>query len=150
MIFLATLHGAFSIWSEIFALYITDLRKISPQVLLHELGLRDENEKAHKMTVSEVGKALAIPEFSPLTVQGWKSLLQGCGYRITHEEQGPLLTFSPKTVLRDEGPSGVARMAYNLATRRDLRERVLRTKSILSSHSDSLGYILVRAVHDDA
>ena len=132
---------------------LNHLRQHTPQVLLHELGLRQDGSNAVK-TVREVGKALfpsvdGQRNFSPLTVDGWKQLLQECGYRITHEEKGPLLTLSPKTMLADEGPQGTARIAFNLATHSDLRKRVLATKAVLASHSDTLGYILVRAVRDD-
>lgn len=127
-----------------------DLKKLSPQILLHELGLRQQQDphKAEKI-VSEGGLALAVPDFSPHTMDGWKSLLTGCGYRITHADTVSLLAFNPEMVLKDEGPKGVARMAYNLAKHRDLRERVINAKAILASQSNSLGYILIRAVHDE-
>lgn len=134
---------------------LRELRQISPQILLHELGLRHDDQtqsqkqKKQQAIVSQVATALAIPDFSPMTMDGWKSLLEDCGYRITHQEKGPLLTLRPQIMLRDEGPSGVATIAYNLATHRDLRERVVRTKAVLASHSESLGYILVRAIRKE-
>lgn len=135
---------------------LQDLHKISPQVLLHEIGLREschnnrKKKKESALRVDEtkvkVGKALGLPDFSPLSVKGWESLLQDCGYTVTHQETGPLLTLSPKTMLLDEGPSGVAHIAYNLASQRELRERITSTKATLTSHSDTLGYILLRGV----
>ena len=49
-------------------------------------------------------------------------------------------------MLQDEGPAGVAKIAWNLATHKDLRERVVSTKAVIESHADTLGYIALRAI----
>jgi hypothetical protein len=53
---------------------------------------------------------------------------------------------SPRSMLQDEGPAGVAKIAWNLATQMDLRERVVSTKAVIQLHSDTLGYIALHAV----
>jgi hypothetical protein len=126
---------------------LQDLRKHSNQILLHEIGLRNVvkgSEKALQVQ-RDVGQALGIG-FHPLTVDGWRKILDECGYEITNIEGGPMRVLSPTSMLRDEGPSGVAKIAWNLATHKDLRERVVSTKAVINSNSDTLGYVIVRAV----
>jgi predicted O-methyltransferase YrrM len=126
---------------------LQDLLKHSKQILLHEIGLRDtfdDSDKANQVR-REVGDALAIG-FYPLTVEGWVQLVEECGYTITNIENGPMRFLNPRSMLQDEGPAGVINIAWNLATHEDLRERVLSTKAVLESHSDTLGYVALRAV----
>jgi hypothetical protein len=126
---------------------LQDLLKHSDQLLLHEIGLRgtsEDSEKA-KQVSREVGSALAIG-FHPLTVPGWKKILDECGYKITNLDYGPMRVLSPRSMLQDEGPAGVAKIAWNLATHKDLRMRVVSTKAVIESHTDTLGYIALRAI----
>lgn len=60
--------------------------------------------------------------------------------------KGPMRVLNPRSMLQDEGPAGVAKIAWNLATHKDLRERVESTKSVIESHKDTLGYIALRAI----
>ena len=126
---------------------LQDLRKHSNQILLHEIGLRDVVEDSDKalQVQRDVGKALAIG-FYPLTVDGWRKILDECGYKITNIEGGPMRVLTPVSMLKDEGPSGVAKIAWNLATHKDLRERVISTKAVINANADTLGYVIVRAV----
>jgi predicted O-methyltransferase YrrM len=131
---------------------IRDLHKRAKQVLLHEMclrgdGLTDESEKA-KDVKSKVGRALAIG-CHPLTIPGWKEVLEECGFEITHIEYGPLRVLNPKNLLQDEGPVGVARIAWNLVTHKDLRDRVRETKAVINEYSDTLGYVIMRAVRKE-
>jgi hypothetical protein len=59
---------------------LQDLLKHSDQLLLHETGLRGTSEDSDKakQVSREVGSALAIG-FHPLTVPGWKKILDKCG-----------------------------------------------------------------------
>jgi predicted O-methyltransferase YrrM len=66
---------------------LQDLRKHSNQILLHEIGLRNVIEGSEKAlhVQRDVGQALAIG-FHPLTVDGWRKILDECGYEITNIE----------------------------------------------------------------
>ena len=126
---------------------LQDLLKHSEQLLVHEIGLRGTSEDSDKakQVSREVGSALAIG-FHPLTVLGWKKILDECGYKITNLNSGPMRVLSPRSMLQDEGPAGVAKIVWNLATHKDLRERVVSTKAVIESHKDTLGYIALRAI----
>ena len=124
---------------------LKDLQSHTDQLLFHEIGLFDATEEKADEVRKMVGSALAIG-FYPLTVDAWEDLLDRNGYKITHLETGPIRVLNPKNMLQDEGPSGFAKIAWNLATHPDLRERVKETRSMVQAHSDSLGYIILRAV----
>jgi hypothetical protein len=116
------------------------LKDHTDQLLLHEMCLRGtaENDDVSK----RAGKALGIG-FHPLTDEGWRDLLDRSGFEITHLEAGPLAVLNPKNLLQDEGPLGLAKIAWNLATKPDLRERVVSTRKVLGN---DLGYVILRAV----
>jgi hypothetical protein len=127
---------------------LTDVGTLSKQVLLHEICLRgpikdDESEEARRIK-SQVGQSLAIG-FHPLTVEGWRDLVTKCDYEITQLETGPIRFLNPITLVRDEGIIGASRVAWNLLVHSDLRDRILATKSLLVSHGETLGYIIIRA-----
>jgi hypothetical protein len=116
---------------------LQDLLKCSDQFFLHEITLRgpiDDSEKAKRVS-REVGSALAIGFHPSLTVPGWKKNLYEYGYKITNLD-----------MLEDEGPTVVAKIARNLTTHKDQRERVVSTKVVTESHKDILGYIALRAI----
>jgi predicted O-methyltransferase YrrM len=131
---------------------LRDLHKRAKQVLLHEIclrgdGLTDESEKA-KDVKSKVGRALTIG-YHPLTIPGWKEVIEECGFEITHIEYGPLRVLNPKNLLQDEGSMGVARIVWNLATHKDLRDRMRETKAVINEYRDTLGYVIMRAVRKE-
>jgi hypothetical protein len=126
---------------------LQDLLKHSEQLLLLEIGLRgtsEDSEKA-KQVSREVGSALAIG-FHPLDVPGWKKILDECGIKITNLDNGPMRVLSPRSMVQAESPAVVAKIAWNLATHTDLRERVVFTKTVIESQKDTLGYIALRAI----
>lgn len=126
------------------------LLRHTDQVLLHEVGLRgitEESGQADKVR-RQVGRALKTA-FNPLPVEGpdsWRELFEECGYKITNLETGSLRILHPRNLWQDEGPAGVAKIAFNLATKRSLRDRVLGTKAVVGQHNGSLGYIILRAI----
>jgi hypothetical protein len=88
--------------------------------------------------------------FIPLTVAGWKKILGECGYTITNLDSGPMRVLNPLSMLQDEGPAGVARITRNLATHKGLRERVMSTKAVIESHTDTSGYFAIMIMNEYA
>ena len=120
------------------------LKQIHPhcrQILLHEIYMTRDDPTISKT----VGETLAIG-FHPLTKQGWQDVLQVSGFEISEVETGPIEFLKPSGLLQDEGPLGAAKIGWNLATRKDLRDRVLSTKSVLKAHDKGIGYIIIKAV----
>lgn len=106
------------------------------QLLLHEICLGDDCSREEADVINQsVGAALRIG-FLPISVQDWKQMLETSDYEVTHEAHGPLKLLNPKNLWQDEGPAGIARIAWNLASKPALRERVISTKKVLDSHSE--------------
>ena len=122
------------------------LQPHTEMVLLHEICLDDDclREEAN-MIRQNVGSALGIG-FHPMPLRNWIDMLETSGYKVTREVHGPMKLLNPKNLLQDEGPVGLAQIAWNLATKPELRERVLSTKKVIDSHSEHLGYVLLKGV----
>lgn len=120
---------------------IQNLCKHADELLLHEVVLlADEDAQEIKQNV---GKALAIG-FNPMSIEAWTELLSKCGFAVSNIEHGSLRLLNPKSLVRDEGIRGAARIAWNLATKKDLRDRIVQTKSVIDSYRDCLGYMILR------
>jgi hypothetical protein len=90
--------------------------------------------------------------FFPETLATWQHLLLDAGFTIHEVEVGPIALLNPATLLKDEGPMGVANILKNIVTQPYLRSRVLATHRALGKHSPNhLGYIILRAtkINDD-
>jgi hypothetical protein len=55
-----------------------------------------------------------------------------------------LFAFS-ETILQDEGLVGAAKIAWNLLTNEDIRDRFFSTRGVLDKNENATGYIIVRA-----
>jgi len=122
---------------------IQDISKYADEILMHEVVLLTETN-AHQVK-QQIGEALAIG-FNPMTLDGWRELVSDCGFQVCETEHGSLRLLNPSSLLRDEGVKGVARIAWNLATHKELRDRVVETKRVIDANRDSLGYLILRAV----
>lgn len=125
---------------------IQELSKHTDEILLHEVVLQTDDDP--RQIKQHVGEALAVG-FHPMTLDGWKELLSKCGFEISELEHGSLRLLNPSSMFRDEGLTGIARIAWNLATQQDLRDRVVETKRVIDNHRDSLGYMILRAVRKE-
>jgi len=134
-------HMPTAVKTKIFA----DLHAHTKQVLLHEIVVLDGTTPEQASAIGrEVGSSLGVG-FHPLTLAEWSDLLEQNGYQVTHTQCGPLQFLNPIHILQDEGLGGMGKIAWNLATHADLRQRVLSTKQMMESHRDHLGYIILRA-----
>jgi predicted RNA methylase len=128
--------------------FLTGVKEYANELLLHEIYFRGEASVSTTHAVAakrDISRAVAIG-FNPETEDDWKSVVEEAGWRITHAQTGPMRLLNPAALLEEEGIRGVSKMAWNLATHRDLRERIFATKSVLQSHQDDVGYIILRAV----
>ena len=61
----------------------------------------------------------------PLTVAEWTALAEEAGFEVLDVYQTDMALLEPKRQLVDEGPPSVAKIAFNLAGKPQIRERVL-------------------------
>jgi len=126
---------------------LCDIQKHTNQLLLHEIVLRGDDDD--ESVCRRVASALAIG-FFPKRAEQWRNLIEESGYyTVTHLETGPIRMLHPQHLLQDEGVAGMAKIAWNLATQSDLRDRVVATKSVIDANRDHLGYIILRAIRKE-
>ena len=127
---------------------LSQLQPHTKQLLIHEICLVGEAADSPDLAVAikqEMGQALQIG-FQPETVDEWRKILSNSGFAVIHAQTGPIQLLNPITLMEDEGITGGLTIAWNLARRPDLRERVFRVRGLLHKHRHSLQYILVQAI----
>ena len=77
----------------------------------------------------------------PLTVAEWTALAEEAGFEVLDVYQTDMALLEPKRLLADEGPAGVAKIAFNLARKPQIRERVLGMRGVFRRHADHVGAI---------
>jgi len=128
---------------------LQDLSVHAEQILVHEVCFKGDASDEELCSIKlDMSKHLSA-RFEPLTEQGWKDLLENNNYRVTNFRVGPMSLLHPTSMLVDEGPLGVAKIAWNLVIHADLRHRVVETRAAMMKYSDVLGYIIIRAVRKD-
>ncbi len=113
---------------------------------IHELALTP-NEIATDVA-EELRKQLARTirvNARPLTPAEWDNLLTQCGFSVEWSSTAPMALLSLKRNLADEGISGVARILWNVARDKDLRQRVLQMRSTFTAHKNNLAGIAIIA-----
>ena len=77
----------------------------------------------------------------PLTVAEWTALAEEAGFEVLDVYPTDMALLEPKRLLADEGPAGVAKIAFNLARKPQIRERVLGMRGVFRRHADHIGAI---------
>ena len=77
----------------------------------------------------------------PLTVAEWTALAEEAGFEVLDVYQTDMALLEPKRLLADEGAAGVAKIAFNLARKPQIRERVLGMRGVFRRHADHIGAI---------
>ena len=77
----------------------------------------------------------------PLTRAEWTALAEEAGFEVLDVYQTDMALLEPKRLLADEGPAGVAKIAFNLARKPQIRERVLGMRGVFRRHADHIGAI---------
>lgn len=75
---------------------------------------------------------------SPLTVRGWRELLEENGFRVERTVSAPLHLLEPKRLVADEGVRGAARFAFNVLRDGDARSRVVAMRRAMRSNAAHL------------
>jgi cyclopropane fatty-acyl-phospholipid synthase-like methyltransferase len=124
--------------------FFQGLVKHTHQCLLHEIFFVTESPEVQKSVSREMQGVLKIG-FFPETSDTWQQLLQDAGFTVHELQVGPIALLNPATLLKDEGPMGVANILKNIMTQPYLRSRVWATRQALGKHSPNhLGYIILR------
>jgi hypothetical protein len=81
----------------------------------------------------------------PLTVCEWRNRLADAGLHTTSQHTAPMHLLEPARVIRDEGFFRALRFAWNVATHRAARQRVLKMRNVFRKYSQHLGAVVLVA-----
>lgn len=128
------------------AKFLKEVANHADKFILHEICFKPNvDEAARDLARREMSKVLNVG-FCPETCEVWQKLLIDAGFdSIDYMATGDIAILNPLNMMRDEGVSGFAKIARNLATYPYLRKRMLATRACISKHSNELGYIAIVA-----
>jgi len=114
---------------------------------LHEMCLRpDSLSSAEQDRVrGELARSIRVGA-RPLTVAGWRELVEEAGFRVVDEWTAPMALLRPRRLVADEGVARAVRIAANVARDRDARRRVLAMRATFRRNADHLGALGLVAV----
>lgn len=113
---------------------------------LHELTLRpDDLDPSHQGAIrGELARSIHVGA-RPLTVAGWRSILESAGFAITFQRDTDMGLLRPRRIVDDEGVRRAATIAWNLARNPAARRRVLDMRATFRRHGDHLGAVALVA-----
>lgn len=118
------------------------LLKPGGRYAIHELSLTpdDLNETIKQEIGTELSRIIHHG-VRPLTRGEWSELLESAGFEIGVHSEAPMHLLEPRRVIGDEGLWGALRFAFNVATHRDARRRVLAMRRVFRKFKQSLAAI---------
>lgn len=113
---------------------------------IHEVALTPDTLPAE--TSEEICRELsgAIHHaVRPLTVPGWRSLLESHGFRVSTVHTAAMHLLEPRRLLADEGTMGALKFAWNMARDQESRRRVLQMRGVFRKYRDHLSAVVMVA-----
>jgi SAM-dependent methyltransferase len=113
---------------------------------IHELCLVPDNvDKAIGQAISrELSDEIHVG-VRPLTVSEWRNLLAAAGLKVIAQHTAPMHLLEPARIIRDEGFLRALRFAWNVATHRAARQRVLKMRRVFRKYSRHLAAVALVA-----
>lgn len=81
----------------------------------------------------------------PLTPQEWENLCCDAGFIVQHRQAGDMQFLGLPRLMEDEGLGGTLKIAWNLATHPELRDRALAMRHTFHQYRNTLGFWLMKA-----
>lgn len=106
--------------------------------LIHELLLKDIHKEENVR--KDLARAIKV-NARPSSLEEWEAIAQDAGFETLVYRPAPMGLLDPKQLLADEGPLGIARIAFNLLRKPQARKRVLEMRATFSKHKNDLGSI---------
>jgi hypothetical protein len=111
---------------------------------IHELCLT-ESGKAMRGEIQSAIAAAVRDDIQLLTTSEWHELLSASGFRILHDLRAPMHLLRAGRMLRDEGPSRAAVIAFNLIRDAAARQQVVAMRRTLRKYEDHIEAIVIVA-----
>lgn len=81
----------------------------------------------------------------PLTPQEWENLCLDAGFIVQYRQAGDMELLDLPRLVEDEGWGRTLKIAWNLATQPELRDRTLEMRQTFHQYRDSLGFWIMKA-----
>jgi cyclopropane fatty-acyl-phospholipid synthase-like methyltransferase len=116
---------------------IRDQLKPTGKFLAHEL-LVHSNETQVRKNLSQAIRVNA----NPLSLAEWEAACENAGLILQQQQTGSMKLLNLSQIVRDEGLLGTVRIAWNILTNPNLRNRILQIRRSFKQHQNQLGYII--------
>lgn len=120
--------------------------RLGGRYAIHELGLQPNDLSDD--TKTEVRKALARSikvNARPLTEHEWQDLLTSHGFEVETTHFAPMALLEPKRIISDEGILRTLKIAFNIATKPNVRKRVMGMRQTFQKYENELTAIAIVA-----
>ncbi len=116
------------------------------QVGLHEVALSpaDIDQATCERISRDLAGTIKVP-VRPLTIAGWRGLLEGAGFSIDAQYTAPLHLLEARRLIADEGVISAARFVSRVARESDARTRVAAMRSAMRRNADHLQALVLVA-----
>lgn len=114
---------------------------------IHELAFTpDDLPDADREDISRAMSRSIHVGARPLTMAGWRALLEEAGFRVELEAFAPMHLLNPLRLIRDEGLCGASRFVINVLRNPDARRRVLSMRRVFRRHERHLSAVALVAM----
>ncbi|MCB1031449.1 MAG: class I SAM-dependent methyltransferase [Acidimicrobiales bacterium] len=115
---------------------------------LHEVAFApDDIDNPSAVKAAEALKSSIKVNVTPMTVQGWSTLLSDHGLRVEHTFTLPLHLLEPQRIISDEGYLGAAKFVANVARDSQARSRVMAMRQAMranEAHLQAIGLVATK------
>lgn len=113
---------------------------------LHELALQPDSldQDIQERVRADLAETLRVGA-RPLTIAGWRSILEGAGFRIEQVKTAPMALFRPQRVIQDEGLLRSVRIVGNVLRDPVVRDRVRKMRAHFRRHGQHLCAVAIVA-----
>jgi cyclopropane fatty-acyl-phospholipid synthase-like methyltransferase len=116
---------------------IKNCLKPGGKFLSHEMLVRDNKTEVHQ-SLSQTIRVNA----NPLTISQWSTACKNAGLTLQQQETGKMGLLNFGQILRDEGLFNTVKIAGNVLTNPNLRQRILQMRRNFQQQRNNIGYIV--------
>ena len=114
---------------------------------LHEVAFApdDVTEADAERAAHDLQSTIKV-NVTPLTIAGWRKLLDEAGFDVSHCSTAPLHLLEPRRLVADEGITGAARFVANVIKDKPARERVMSMRKAMRDNAEHLQAVTLTAI----
>ncbi len=106
---------------------------------IHELGFRPDNcpEEVTRTVAKQLSRSIKVGA-RPLTMAGWKQLLEKAGFKIEFSDSNDMALLDPRRIIADESLTGALKFLKNIVKNKPARERIMAMRKVFTEHKKNL------------